>query len=287
MSKNNNSKCPSHGMKMHSPAGDESRRIYVPSHHEETYYQGLFLAAALSAASGYTSAQGGSPMPPSVREALLVRNEIPLRSVSSFLALSGLSHFNLRVILHTARGTHASANDATVTRQEFYTAIRLVQFRQNGVSAAADIDTGLSRGEESNDESAPLRPAYFHTVSGRSVPLPLVSTSQDHYRRESDEGDEGAHIVRLPLRKGKGVSGTNARACQQNIAPSHQGEQENHYQHHRRAHTSFQLDLSLEDEERSPSFDDDVELRRHRAISIASQTDCDGEGTADAEERDD
>ena len=265
---------------MHSV--DESRRIYVPSHHEETYYQGLFLAAALSAASGYTSAQGGSPMPPSVREALLVRNEIPLRSVSSFLALSGLSRFNLRVILHTARGTHASTNDAAVTRQEFYTAIRLVQFRQNGVSATADIDTGLSRGEESN-ENAPLRPAYFHTVSGRSVPLPLASTSGDHCEQESDDD---AHIVRLPLQKGKSVSGTNVRTCHQDIAPCHGVEQENHFQHHRRAHTSFQLDLSLEDEERSPSFDDDVELRRHRAISIASQTDCDGEGTAD-EERDD
>lgn len=268
---------------MHSPAGDESRRIYVPSHHEETYYQGLFLAAALSAASGYTSAQGGSPMPPSVREALLIRNEIPLRSVSSFLALSGLSRFNLRVILHTARGTHASANDATVSRREFYTAVRLVQFRQNDVSAAADIDTGLSRGEESN-ESAPLRPAYFHTVSGRSVPLPLAPTSRSYCEQESDED---AHIVRLPLQKGKSMSGTNARACQQDIAPSHGGEHGNHYQHHRRAHTSFQLDLSLEDEERSPSFEDDMKLRRHRAISIASQTDCDGEGATDAEERDD
>ena len=72
-----------------------------------------------------------------------------------------------------------------------------------------------------------------------------------------------------------------------NIAPSNVGEQESHNQHHRRAHTSFRLNLSLEDEERSPSFDDDMELqlRRHRAISIASQTDCD-EGDA-AEERDD
>ena len=182
----------------------ESRRIYVPSLHEETYYQGLFLAAALSAASGYTSARGNSPMPPSVREALLVRNEIPLRSVTSFLTLSGLSRFNLRVIMHTARGTHTSDNDTTVSRQEFYTAVRLVQFRQNGVSAAADIDTGTSRGDDSN-ESVPLRPAYFHTVSGRSVPLP--SSSRTYCEAESDES---AHIVRLPLQKGKYASGTSA-----------------------------------------------------------------------------
>ena len=220
-------------------------------------------------------------MPPSVREALLVRNEIPLRSVTSFLALSGLSRFNLRVILHTARGTHTSDNDATVSRQEFYTAVRLVQFRQNDVSAAADIDTGSSRGGESN-ESVPLRPAYFHTVSGRSVPLPTVSSLRTFCEAEIDES---AHIVRLPLQKGKYASDTSTRECQQNVAPSNVGEQESHTQHHRRAHTSFRLDLSLEDEERSPSFDDGIELRRHRAISIASQTDCD-EGDA-AEERDD
>ena len=46
-----------------------------------------------------------------------------------------------------------------------------------------------------------------------------------------------------------------------NIAPSNVGEQESHNQHHRRAHTSFRLNLSLEDEERSPSFDDDMELQ--------------------------
>ena len=113
--------------------------------------------------------------------------------------------------------------------------------------------------------------------------MPFASTSRNYCEQESDDG---AHILRLPLQKGKSVSGTNVRVCHQDIAPCHGVEQENHYQHHRRAHTSFQLDLSLEDEERSPSFDDDVELRRHRAISIASQTDCDGEGTAD-EERDD
>lgn len=62
--------------------------------------------------------------------------------------------------------------------------------------------------------------------------------------------------------------------------------------HHRRAHASFHLDLSPEDEERLPSIEDGIDWSQVMdgaalAPSNASQIDCGVEGTGDAEERDD
>lgn len=217
------------------------------------------------------------------------------RAVTAFLSLSGLSRFNLRVILFTARGTHASDDTATVSRAEFYTAVRLVQLRQNGLTATSDFDATAtssvaSRRDGSGDERVvPLRPAYFHTVSGTSMVLPPLYNPI----HEIDGDDDDALILRLPAEKRKATWSDNHSAPNQ----------------HRRAHSSFHIDLDLPSEERSPSLElerrQQAMLDRQSRLSLGSEADlddeasiavnvCDGDfgydcprGMDEAEERDD